>query len=93
MNKKILTPQNKSDLKNIPGIGKSIERDLQDIGIKCVDDLKGKEPEYLYNKLCASKNTAVDKCVLYVFRCAVYYAENKKHDPELLKWWNWKGRS
>ncbi len=28
--------------------------------------------------------------LLYVFRCAVYYATNKKHDPELLKWWNWK---
>jgi hypothetical protein len=32
----------------------------------------------------------VDRCMLYVFRCAVYYATNKKHDPKLLKWWNWK---
>jgi hypothetical protein len=29
--------------------------------------------------------------VLYVFRCAVYYAGHREHDPELLKWWNWKG--
>jgi hypothetical protein len=20
----------------------------------------------------------------------VYYASNAEHDPELLKWWNWK---
>jgi hypothetical protein len=32
----------------------------------------------------------VDRCVLYTFRCAVYFASESKHDPELLKWWNWK---
>jgi hypothetical protein len=32
----------------------------------------------------------VDRCVLYVFRCAVYFASEAEHDPELLKWWNWK---
>jgi hypothetical protein len=34
----------------------------------------------------------VDRCLLYVFRCAVYFAEHTRHDPELLKWWNWKDR-
>ncbi|WP_334292712.1 helix-hairpin-helix domain-containing protein [Parasporobacterium paucivorans] len=28
--------------------------------------------------------------MLYVFRCAVYYANEEAHDPEKLKWWNWK---
>lgn len=32
------------------------------------------------------QSVQVDRCMLYVFRCAVYY----EHDPELLKWWNWK---
>jgi hypothetical protein len=32
----------------------------------------------------------VDRCALYVFRCAVYFASEAKPDPELLKWWNWK---
>ncbi|MBC8473125.1 MAG: pathogenicity locus, partial [Planctomycetes bacterium] len=31
-------------------------------------------------------------CMLYVLRCAVYYASNTEHDPDLLKWWNWKDR-
>jgi hypothetical protein len=35
----------------------------------------------------------VDRCMLNVFRCAVYYASNDIHDPELLKWWNWKDKS
>ncbi|NMB56563.1 pathogenicity locus, partial [Candidatus Beckwithbacteria bacterium] len=30
-----------------------------------------------------------DRCLLYVFRCAVYYAKGGR-DPEKLKWWNWK---
>ena len=35
----------------------------------------------------------VDRCVLYVFRVAVYVASTpeEKRDPNLLKWWNWKG--
>ncbi len=31
----------------IPGVGKSIANDLQEIGIISVDDLKGKDPEKL----------------------------------------------
>jgi hypothetical protein len=30
--------------------------------------------------------------MLYVFRCAVYFATEEFHDPELLKWWTWKDR-
>jgi hypothetical protein len=32
------------------------------------------------------------RCVLYVFRCAVYFATEKVHDEELLKWWNWQDK-
>jgi hypothetical protein len=28
--------------------------------------------------------------VLYVFRCAVYFASKPHPDPQRLKWWNWK---
>ena len=84
--------KNKSNLQNIPGIGPSIKKDLQTIGINCINDLKWKKPESLYNELCKFKKTTIDKCELYVFRCAVYYAENNKHDPNLLKWWNWKDK-
>jgi len=35
---------------------------------------------------------AVDRCALYVFRCAVYYASHAKHDPEKLLWWNWQDK-
>jgi hypothetical protein len=78
------------ELQIIPGVGEIIARDLMDIGIDSVKDLKGKDPEHLYMKLCAKQGQQVDRCMLYVFRCAVYYASHTKHDPRLLKWWEWK---
>ena len=80
------------DLTTIPGVGPSIARDLQELGIRKVTDLKGKSPERLYERLCDARGTRMDPCVLYVFRCAVYYASVAKPRPELLKWWNWKDR-
>ena len=77
-------------LQCIPGIGPSIAQDLDDLGIRQVGDLRGADAEGLYEWLCHLRGTKVDRCVLYVFRCAVYFAENQEHDPELLKWWNWK---
>ncbi len=79
-------------LQSIPGIGKSIARDLQNIGIYSVADLKGKDPEKLYEQSNRLAGTIQDRCLLYVFREAVYFAGNKNHDPEKLKWWNWKDK-
>ena len=78
------------DLQNIPGVGKSISKDLYKLGISQVSDLKNRDPEILYTQLCDLAGGKVDRCMLYVFKCAVYYASNKNHDDEKLKWWNWK---
>lgn len=82
----------RSELQNIPGVGKSIAKDLQAIGIYTIEDLIGKDPEKLYQESNQIAGVVQDRCLLYVFRCAVYFAENKKHDPEKLKWWNWKDK-
>lgn len=78
------------DLKIIPGVGKDMEQHFFDAEIRTVDDLKGKNAEELYEKACAAKGCMIDRCVLYVFRLAVYFAENENHKAEKLKWWNWK---
>ncbi len=80
----------KNPLTEIPGVGKSIAQDLNDIGIFRVQDLKEKDPERLYDDICNKQGMVVDRCLLYVMRCAVYYASESKYDKELLKWWNWK---
>jgi hypothetical protein len=82
-------------LREIPGVGKSIANDLWHIGIRSIADLKRKNPEMLYNLSNQYAGVVQDRCLLYVFRCAVYYACTKKgkHDSEKLKWWNWKDKS
>ena len=80
----------KKELITIPGVGKRVAEDLYKLGIKRVPDLKGKDPEKLYRKLCKLQNKKVDRCMLYVMRCAVYYASHDTHESALLKWWNWK---
>jgi hypothetical protein len=78
------------ELQEIPGIGPSLARDLVNLGIHRIADLRKRDPEALYRKLEKQVGTHVDRCVLYTFRCAVYYASNARHKPRLLKWWNWK---
>ena len=74
----------------IPGVGKSIALDLWALGIRSSSDLRGKSPEVLYKRRCRQVGVPIDRCLLYVFRCAVYFASHTKHDPRLLLWWNWK---
>ena len=78
------------ELRRIPGIGPSLAQDLFDLGVKKVSALRHRNPETLYNKLCTLRGRHQDRCVLYVFRCAVYFATEPQPDPERLKWWNWK---
>jgi hypothetical protein len=79
-------------LKSIPGVGKSIAVDLWNIDIRSKDDLKGKSPQKLYEQSNKLAGMLQDRCLLYVFRCAVYYAETdeNKREAEKLLWWNWK---
>lgn len=85
--------ENKTSTKKlqiIPGVGPSIAKDLIDLGYNRVSKLKKADPESMYRSLCELRGQQVDRCVLYVFRCAVYFASSKIHNPELLKWWHWK---
>ena len=80
------------NLQRIPGIGPSLARDLADLGIRRVTDLRRRNPERLYEHLCTLRGTHHDRCVLYTFRCAIYFASEPNPDPNRLKWWNWQDR-
>lgn len=79
-----------NELRGIPGVGPSIAEDLWSIGLRSVADLRGCEPEDLWRRIGAYQGELPCRCVLYTMRCAVYYASQDAHDPEKLKWWNWK---
>ncbi|MCM1508658.1 MAG: helix-hairpin-helix domain-containing protein [Ruminococcus flavefaciens] len=81
-----------TDLRTIPNVGEKTKQAFINIGINSVEDLKGKDPTELYFQDCLMKGFQEDKCQLYLFRMAVYYAENTEHQPEKLKWWYWKDK-
>ena len=78
------------ELRTIPGVGQSISLDLWNLGIRSKEDLKDQDPGEMYHRSCDLAGQPVDRCLLYVFRCAVYYASHRRHRPDLLLWWNWK---
>jgi hypothetical protein len=80
------------EFQTIPGVGKSVAGDFWNLGLRKVADLKRRNPQRLYDALCKSQGVEGDRCMLYVMRCAVYFAPTKQPKPNLLKWWNWKDR-
>ena len=80
------------DLQTIPGVGPSIAAVLRDLGYGSVASLGEADAESMYERLCDLRGEHIDRCVLYVFRCATYFAREAEPEPELLKWWNWKDR-
>jgi hypothetical protein len=75
-------------LQEIPGVGPRTAQDLRALGIERVEDLVGRDPDELYARLEAYQGPS-DRCNLYVYRCAIYYAEGGR-EPRLLDWWAWK---
>lgn len=82
----------KTELQRIPGVGKQIEQDLIALGYQTVDSLRGVDPEALYTRDCLRRGCTLDRCMLYVYRCAVYFAEHENPEPEKCRWWYWKDR-
>jgi len=81
------------ELRRIPGVGAAMVADLYALGVRRVADLAKANPQVLYERLGAISGVRQDPCVLYTFRCAVYFASTDKPEPDLLKWWNWKDRT
>lgn len=81
------------EFRTIPSVGVKISEDLWELGFRSISELKNQKPEQLYERLCIHNGYKVDRCMLYVFRTVVYFASNTKHNPELLKWWNWKEKN
>lgn len=81
----------KTDLQIIPGVGKSLAEHLKALGILCVEDLKGRDPEELYRMDQARfPGEKLDRCCLYVYRLAVAFAEGRADTPEKQKWWSYQ---
>ncbi len=76
-------------MRDLAGIGKSIESNLRDLGVNTVSDLAQRNGDDLYRELCDKTGTRQDPCVLDTFRCAVEQARNPELPLEQRNWWWW----
>ncbi|MCH7493123.1 pathogenicity locus [bacterium] len=78
-------------LQALPGIGPAMSLDLWHLGFTQPADLRGADPQAMYDTMREETGGHLDRCVLYVFRCAVYHAETATPDPALHDWWKHMG--
>jgi hypothetical protein len=73
----------------IPTVGPRLAEVFMELDYADIDALRGENPQDMYDRLISQRGEHVDRCVLYVFRLAVYYAAGGR-DPQRLRWWDWK---
>jgi Pathogenicity locus len=67
----------------IPNVGPAIARKLLILDIHGVDDLRGRDGEELFERLCTMDGRRHDPCLLDTFVAAVAYADGAPGRP----WW------
>ncbi len=71
------------DLRALPNIGPKIARKLVRLGIESVEDLRGQDPAFLFERLCDQDGRRHDPCLLDTFVAAVDFADGAPARP----WW------
>jgi len=82
-------PADTRTLRDLAGIGKSMEGDLHRLGVASVGALARRDPDRLYHRLCALTGVRQDPCVLDTFRCAVAQARDPLLPAGRRDWWWW----
>jgi hypothetical protein len=72
-------------LTTIPNVGPAIARRLLRLGIEAPGDLRGRDPEELFQRICALDGRQEDPCLLDTFTAAVAYADGEAARP----WWHY----
>lgn len=70
-------------LTSIPNVGPAIARRLLELDIARPEDLRGQDPEALFERLCALHGRRHDPCLLDTFAAAVAFADGEPARP----WW------
>jgi hypothetical protein len=71
------------ELRALPNIGPAIARKLQQLGVERPDDLRGQDPERLFQRLCELDDRRHDPCLLDTFVAAVDHVNGAPPRP----WW------
>ena len=70
-------------LTDLPNVGPAMARDLQRLGFDHPDQLRGRNPQELYDRLCALTGLRQDPCVLDVFVSVIRFMDGEEPHP----WW------
>ncbi|MGI8903315.1 MAG: helix-hairpin-helix domain-containing protein [Solirubrobacteraceae bacterium] len=71
------------ELTSIPNVGPAVARKLGQLGIAHPGQLRGRDPDELFERLCALDGRRHDPCLLDTFVAAVSYADGGPARP----WW------
>ncbi len=77
------------ELSDLVSIGPAMLKDFELLGIRTVRELARRNPEKLYEQLCAVTGQRMDICCLDVFRAAVAQARNPRLPAAQKQWWYW----
>ena len=72
-----------TEITTVPNVGPAVARILARVGVATAEDLRGRDPDELYERLCLRDGRRHDVCVLDTFRAAVSYADGAPARP----WW------
>ena len=75
-------------LQEIPNVGPATAGDLVRLGVKRLADLKGRDPDELYERLCLIDGVRHDPCVRDVFAAVVSFAGGAPARP----WWRFTAK-
>ena len=76
-------------LMDLGSVGPAMVRDFELLRIHTIAQLARRNPEKMYERLCAKTGQAQDICCLDVFRAAVAQAKNPDLPFEKRQWWYW----
>ncbi|MCW5941909.1 MAG: helix-hairpin-helix domain-containing protein [Fimbriimonadaceae bacterium] len=73
------------ELSRMPNVGPATAKDLVLLGVRAVADLKGRDPDEMYDRLCALTGVHHDPCCRDVFAAVIDHAETGSTRP----WWEY----
>lgn len=76
-------------LQELGSVGPACAEDLLLLGVRSVDDLRGRDPNALYRELCERTGVRQDPCVEDVLRCVVAQADHPDLPAEYRRWYLW----
>ncbi len=85
----VLVAKEVRQLRDLRGVGKSIEADFHALGVRSVEQLARQNGLELYRRLNDLRGVRQDPCVLDTFRCAVAQAQDADLPVDQANWWWW----